>query len=440
MRGSIIGVAPQRWTSRRDSKAVNVQSSPRSVGRANSFAAWLALIGLIIPAAEVQIYVADLKFTVGRLGVLLLFLPALFILSQRGRRLLLSDLFACATAIWMIGASYQNDGFNSLSSAGAEAIELFGGYVVARAFFFGPAALKSFIRVLKVLAFMAIVLAIADSASGRLIVHDTVASIFNATPIDAQERMGMVRAASTFDHAILFGAFCSVVSAMLLYSESDALKRISYTGFCFIGAVLSLSSSSLMAFAIMLATYTYDRLMRLFPWRWTASWMVIGVLALAVILATEHPLGWILSNLTLDPESGYFRILEWDAAFDKISQSPWTGFSFSNFDEAELYSVDCVWLAVCLRFGIPATVLLFLSNVAACLPRNSNRTDEPYLDRMRTAFTLILVMFMFTGLTVHYWNFMWILWGLCIGIRASIREQSTSVESRSIPYSQPAQI
>jgi len=41
---------------------------------------------------------------------------------------------------------------------------------------------------------------------------------------------------------------------------------------------------------------------------------------------------------------------------------------------------------------------------------------------MATGFTMVLGMFMFVGLTVHFWNYMWISWGLCIGTRASVRE------------------
>ncbi|MEH2475589.1 hypothetical protein V1281_003236 [Nitrobacteraceae bacterium AZCC 2161] len=406
-------------------------------GRANALVVWLALIGLIIPAAEVQIFIAGAKLTVGRLCIMLLLLPAIFALLERNRRLLLSDLFAPATAVWIVVAAVYTDGTEALSSAAAEGIEFFGGYLVARAFFFGPLALRKFLSVLKVLALISIVFAMAEHASGRLIVHDTLASILHVDGIKYQDRMGIVRATSTFDHAILFGTFCAVVAAMLLYSETNVLKRFLWVGFCFFGVILSLSSSSLMAFAIMLGTYTYGALTRGFALRWWACWMVVAVFALVIIVTTNNPLGWVLSHLTLDPESGFFRLLEWNSAFYQIALSPWTGFAFFDFGSAELYSVDCVWLALALRFGIPTVVLLILTNITALLPtkQSDKRAGDPYLAQMRTAFSLVLVMFMFVGLTVHYWNFMWIFWGICIGIRASLREHSIGVASRPVSYS-----
>jgi hypothetical protein len=438
VRSSISGIASRQSPHRRNAEMAGATSNSELGERANTLAAWLALIGLIIPAAEAQIFIAGAKFTVGRLGIVLLLLPAVFTLLQRDRRLLLSDLFVLAMAIWIIVAALNVDGAGSLSSAGAESIEFLGGYLVARAFFFGPVALRTFLGVLKVLAFGSIVLAIADNVTGRLLTHDIFGSILNVAPIEDQYRMGVVRATATFDHAILFGAFCAVVAAMLLYAETNVIKRVLWVGFCFFGAILSLSSSSLMAFAIMFATYTYDRLMAQYPWRWSACWTVLGIFALVVLLATNNPLGWALSYLTLDPASGYFRLLEWDAAIYQISLSPWTGYAFFNFDSAELYSVDSVWLALCLRFGILTIVFLILANITALLPirRLKNLVDDYYSDQMRTAFSLVLGILMFVGLTVHYWNYMWIFWGICVGIRASLREHSIDVIGRRLaPYS-----
>jgi hypothetical protein len=58
-------------------------------------------------------------------------------------------------------------------------------------------------------------------------------------------------------------------------------------------------------------------------------------------------------------------------------------------------------------------------------PRLSSAAEHgTTVSRMATAFTMVLVIFMFIGITVHFWNFVWIFWGLCIGIRASIYEWS----------------
>ena len=433
---------PQR-IARRDPARGNTTVPRRPLGTANSLTAWLALIGLILPAIEVQIYIAGAKLTAGRVGIFLLFLPALFRLGERGRRFLLADVFAFLTTAWIVGAPlYTGEG--SLASAAVEGFEFIGGYLVARAFFIGPPALHKFINVLKTLAFTSIIFAILDRISGRMIVHETFASIFHTSAVPVQLRDGLVRATSTFDHAILFGAFCVLVGTILLYNEQSVSRRMGYFGFCFLGCLLSLSSSALISCFIVLSTYAYGKLLRRYPWRWVPLWTVIVVFVFVIILTFDDPLGFFISHLTLEPQSGYWRLMTWDAALKKISQSPLTGHGIKLFGEFMLdLSVDTVWLTLALRFGIPSIVFLFLTNVSTFLPSRQlcqNRATDSYEDRMRTAFTLVLIIFMFIGVTVHIWNFLWIFWGLCLGIRASLRERSIGVASQSISYSRPPPI
>jgi hypothetical protein len=434
VRAGVSGIPSRQLVFGRSADMDAVTASSFVRGRANTLAAWLALTGLLIPAAEVQVYIGGAKFTVGRLGIMLLMIPALIALFQRGRRLQVPDFFACATAIWIIFAGTNAADSDSASSSVAEAIELCGGYLVARAFFFGPLALRAFISALKILTFTSILLGTADSISGRLIVHETFASLLQVTPIDAQYRDGALRAASTFDHAILFGAFCSFVGIILLYSERSVVRRALWVAFCFYGCVLSWSSSGLMSLFIGVSVYTYDRAMKRHPWRWRAFCGSAVLILTMFFVAANNPMGWIVSHLTLDPASGYFRIMIWDLAASKIAESPLIGFGVQRLDDAILdVTVDSVWLVMALRFGLPVVVLLILTSLTAMLPvgrASRGGADEHYVRELRTGFTLVLAMFMFVGLTVHYWNYLWIFWGICFGIRVSLNEYAVTSASR----------
>jgi hypothetical protein len=401
---------------------------PIAAGRSNTLAAWLALIGIILPAWEMHVYIAGAKFTAGRMGVVLLFLPALGMLCQRGRGTVLSDLFAFLTAAWILCAAVYTTGAGSISSAGAESLEFIASYVVGRAFFFGPAALNAFVRVLKVLAAAAIILALIDVLTGRWAAHDVAAAMFGTSALGPVFREGVVRATSTFDHPILFGTFCSLISAIFLFWETNSLRRIIFVALCFVGCVVSRSSAALMCFMIIIAAYAYNNLMLQIRARWVALWTIFATILAVIFLVSEHPIGWVISHLTLDPVTGYYRILIWDAALDRISQSPVAGYSLQLFNQNILDStVDCVWLVVALRFGIPTSVFLFLTNVTAFLPAKRSyqmQVRNTFAERMSLAFTIVLLMFMFAGLTVHFWNYMWIFWGVCIGMRASLREMA----------------
>ena len=405
-------------------RANYVRSRPHS-NRSVAFAvAWIVLFGLIVPTYELHP-----RITPARIGIWLLLVPALIMLRQRGRRTVMSDLFVFATSGWMLVALFYNEGWGGLFTSGtAEALDFFGAYVVARAFFLGPTALGNFVRVLKILASIAIIVGIVDSISGHLLAHNIFASIVGYHAPTEQFRNGMIRATSSFDHAILFGTFCAAVGIILLYSEQSGFRRGFWFGISSLGVILSQTSAALISISISLATYAYDRLLRQYRWRWFAFWLPLTAMATAVFFFSAHPIRWVILHLTLEPQNGYFQFMIWDAAMPKIARSPLVGFAFSKLNDPVLdVTVDSVWLVMGLRYGIPAIIFLFLANVTALLPAHKSPDSlvgDAYMNRMRTGLTLTLLMFMLMGLTVHFWSYMWAFWGLSLGIRASIREQS----------------
>ena len=403
-------------------------AAKRPAAAANGFVAWMLLIGVVTPAA-MTIFIGGAKFIPGRIVICLLLLPALFELFRRGRHLIASDLFACLASVWIVGATFDTDP-DSWSSGFAVVVEFLGGYIVARAFFFGRPALQAFVGALKFVTVVVIALAALEHMTQHIVTYNVVASLWGLPSFTPEYRYGLLRAFSTFPHPILYGTFCVVAGAIFLYSERRFLGRFLYTGGCFFGCLLAVSSAPLISFMIVLAVYAYDRIMRRYPWRWYVLVIGLSTLLVAVFALANKPVSWIVSHLTLDPSTGYFRVATWDSAFYYIGLSPYVGFSFEAHgvigDFFGNASVDSVWLALALRFGIPAIAFLFLANIATFYRPGSSasrRRSDPYTSRMRTAFTLVLVVFMFTGLTVHYWNNIWMFWGICVGIRGSLREE-----------------
>ena len=390
--------------------------------------AWFVLLGLILPAWEAKIFIAGQKLTLGRVAVILLFVPALIEVCRRGRRIVATDYFMFATASWMLITALYNDGLSSFASVSSVAIELAGGYLAGRAFFKSAEDIDAFIRTLKILTIVAVFVALLDNITGRWVAHDLAAALFKTEALDPVFRGSWVRAASTFDHPILFGTFCGIVSAIFIVQTSNPLNRIFYSALCLVGCILSQSSVSIFCYVIVLAAFSFDAALAPLKKRWTIFWIIAAGSLFVVFQVVHNPVGWIISHLTLDPDTGYFRILIWDSALDQIAASPIFGHSYGPYNEQILdLSVDSVWLVSALRFGLPMIVLLFFSNVTAMTSLRSFSVSHPrdrYLKRARFALTTALFLFMFAGLTVHYWNYMWIFWAICIGVGASLRESS----------------
>ena len=416
----------------------------------NRFVIWTTLVCIFLPYS-IAVYVGDLKFTPGKLAALLFLAPAVatFVgqLSRGRRHLVASDIFAIAASLWMVAAPVAVAGTTVLVTMLSMVIEFFGMYTIARAYFFGEPAFQEFCRALTAILVAIIALAALDTLSGRFFINETMAQLFSV--VDARSLRGdehfrreifgfyVIRASSTLDHPILLGAFCAIVSAVILYVERDMSRRIAYLLVCAVGCVLSVSSAPMLGMLIAISVRSYHSLLAKAPWRWKALFASSVLLLAAIFASTRDPIGWIISHLTLDEQTGYYRLLIWQSAFARIDQSPWLGSPLgSPGDEILENSVDSVWLVAGLTFGIPLIVLLLLTNLGALSSpeRAVGQGDLTY--RLSTAMSLVIALFIFIGLTVHYWNAMWLFWGLCIGIRASLSEYSKLLRQSS---SQPLQ-
>jgi hypothetical protein len=390
-----------------------------------SWAVPLLLMGIVLPSG-LQVLIAGAKLTPTRIALILLLMPALAQLLQPTRRLLLSDGLAGTLALAMVGAAAYAAGPQSAFSAVAEALDFVGAYFVARAFVLEPPAVQQFIRLVKAFTAIAICVAVADVLTGHWIVREIMATLLpqpDAFVDDGKSsadgvRAGLRRAIATFDHPILYGVFCSLAAAIVLFSTTSPIKRLSLACLCFFGGLLSLSSAAVMGMVLVVSSYVYDRLLCRFPWRWHLLWIGAGMFLVAVTAVTNNPLSWLLSHATLEPQTGFYRLMIWDAVSAQVWQSPLTGAGFVTFGYYLLdRTVDSVWLVTSLHYGIPVTILLIVLNLSAMLPVPGLRSTE-----IQRGFTIACMVFLFTGLTVHFWNYMWTFWGVCIGVRASLRE------------------
>lgn len=401
----------------------------------HSTAISLLLLAIACPST-LTFYLGGSKFYAARLAVAILLGPALLLLFRKGRQFIRCDFFTSLASAWMIAAVLIGDRYGSLSSTLAVVLEFWGGYMVARGFIFGQPAIESFIGALKVVIVIAVAAAMLDHLSGRLVLNSVIGPLVGV-PLDPvpEYRAGLVRAMSIFPHPILYGTFCAASGAVFLYARQWAFVALS-----FFGCLLAMSSAPLLVFVIAFAVYGYDSMLKGFSWRWKLFATIIVLFFGVIILVTNHPTSWIIAHLTLDPSTGYFRQATWDRAFYNIGLSPLAGYGFDEignsptqefFDNA---SVDAVWLVLALRFGLPIIPLLLLANISSFYgARRHRRASQDvylsYLSRLRTGFTLAVWVLMLAGLTVHYWNSMWLFWGVCLGIRAGLQENSPASQA-----------
>ena len=425
-RGAVQSVVAR--SNPRNGGFVSALGDTAPVQSGSSFPRWLLLTAiLLIPASlDVRLIGDGLKFTSGRAAITMLVVPALSILFRPPRKLVASDLFAFLTSAWMIGSRIPDDGLNP--SAVASVIEWFGGYLVGRAYFYGPYALKEFLHIFKVVTFLVIMIAVLDQVFQQNVAETAVAMIMQTQWGGSQYRFGIVRAASTIQMAELYGTFCCVAASVFLFLEGNKRARYWWAGFSLFGCFLAISSGPLLVFVLVVTFYVYDQLFHRYATRWKLINVVFLCFIAIVFVAAKHPLSWVVSHVTLDPETGYFRLYVFEYVSQQISLSPMVGHGFNAIGDDEFLStttVDNVWLVCAARYGIPMIVFFLLTNLSTYVrlrSRSRGQGVDPFMMSAGTGFTQIIMTFVLVGLTVHFWNAMWMLWAVCIGIRGSIKE------------------
>lgn len=402
--------------------------------------ALLFAFALVIPYIA-AIYIGDIKLTPIKILILLFAPPAATYLlagvAKKERRLMASDVFALTTSICLILIPLEGSGEGVLVGTVSQAIEFFGSYLIGRVFFFGNGPIRDFARALRIVTITIVALGALDILQQRYVAHEFVQLFFppGERPLVAsdphfhRELLGVdtIRAASTFDHPILFGSFCAVVAAIHLYSDRTAVTRFFHLALCLVGCLASMSSASLLALFAIVALFSYDALLRTYRWRWKLLCCVLLTGICALFITSENPASWLFRNLTLDPQTSYFRLLIWDAAINQISNHPWFGIGFHSTGNQLLdNSTDSLWLAKAVTYGLSTIALLFLTGLASVIPIRGQadiRQRDPVLDRMCTSFSIVLAAITFISITCYFWNAVWLFSILCIGIRVTLKEQ-----------------
>jgi hypothetical protein len=426
-----IGYRP---ASRVQRPAVRAQGTAAEGRRLSRFLLWVLLVGMFMPPT-VAVNIGTLKLSSGRAALILLIIPAMKRLFSEPRRFVWSDPLVAAAVVWIVGGRISVQGLNATSFA--EGVEFLGYYMLARAFFLYPTSLNELLPVLRAVALVLLILAILDFASNEFVINEITGKIFGTVRLSMQRDYShfhrtlfghdVIRATSTFDHPILYGTFCCIAGSFFLFAERSRILQMFSVAACLLGVLLSGSSAPLLGFMVAIGIYAYDLLLRNYNWRWKVFQGLFCAWLALVFLVIAHPLQWMILHLTLDPVSGYYRIMEWDAATEVLHESPYVGFGAGHVFGIDILdvSIDSVWLVLALKYGVPSAVLCLLSSLVLLMKgqgRDAIRKAEPLLMKMRTAFSLINILFVIIGFTVAYWNSMWEFWGLCIGIRASLEE------------------
>lgn len=380
----------------------------------------LFLIALVIP---VSISLAGLRLTPARILLLLLAIPlSLNLLSGKYGKLILTDLLMGLFTLWSVLSLMVSMGPSYLEFAGITAIEIWASYLIGRCLVRSSDSFRFVTRVLIPVVLFILIEAMAQSI-GRFSLYDPFFSALGDTfPWPREERLGLLRASSTFEHPILYGVFCAATFSLLVYAP-----RVSKPGILgwriawlpMIATFFSLSVGGWLPLIGQIMLIAWDVLFRNFVKRWKLLLTLVITVFVALDLASNRtPFEVFISYFTLDSNTAYWRILIFQHASDDVMQNPIFGIGLHDWSRPHFMyssSVDNFWLLTAMRHGLPGLALIASAYLAGILRCNRNKDVPPHVQKQQLGLSLVLVCLGVSIATVHLWGATFLYFCFLIG-------------------------
>lgn len=328
---------------------------------------------------------------------------------------LLLGLIVLAFASFWVNHSLQK----AIESTGLYSLETLGAFYLAKLFITTP---ERFYRINLAFIWMLVALtlpAIYEAISHHRILHEWAERITGHLSIDYRLyteyylRGSIMRATSVFAHPILYGTLAALFFpfAILLFWRQQKLRQFAMIVGLSISMLTTLSSAPLLSlifqgFTVLLVKFWHTA--RRF---WVA--LFFSGLAIAMLiqaLSNRGFFGILISYLTFNPNTGYFRMLQWEYSMDDILSHPILGIAHNDWTRPYWKdwmgdSIDSFWLLVTLQHGIFAFILLLTACFYAVFSvLNQVHRQHENIKWMVTAWTLSFMSLILIGFTVDYFD------------------------------------
>lgn len=408
--------------------------------RLSLYMAIVLLCGFLGPA-EAAIK-AGITLTTLRVAILVAMVPVFLELARKvvrgGYVPVVSDFFVFSLAAWMVFGLYVLQGPKGAASASALAgVEFLVAYLVGRCFCGTYAGVAQLVGVLAGFAIILLLLGFVDVLAHDNILARLASKIFGTTRLlkignvtleyRVQYRFGLVRVRGPFEQSIHFGTFFAMLVPLFYYVIRTAWLKMVMVGVAVLGALLSISSAAALSCFVVLAFIAYDAGFNRARWRWALLVFIAAYGALLFVLMVDDPLAWLISGLTFNPQTGFYRLQQWYWVGYNLESSPIFGIGDKDWIRplSIVSSLDSVWLVLATRHGYVGVTLLLLVIVGSWLvwtPRQTGIHPHPRAHEIGKAVALSLLGAIFVTFTVHFWAKIWIFLALILGIRAGLTE------------------
>lgn len=374
---------------------------------------------LLPPEVEFTIYGVNLSSF--RIALLIVSVPSLWsVMKDRQGPIAFMDASITVIGFWMMLSFMTIYGIDSGFVRGSGIlIDTVLPYFVVRVCIKSLDDLRYFlILCLPGLAIAGLIL-VVESFAGRMLVRPLFASIFGSLTsysggeaggslaLEAEYRLGLMRAYGTFPHPILAGVMMIGLLPLYYFSGLRGWPAIlgvvvALTGF------FGLSSAAFLSLMVAGATILIYHGKVYFPkisWWMISSLFVIAILTVHII--SKNGIIPIISRLTLTPHTAEYRTHIWQWGWINIVKHPWFGLGYRQWERSAWMgeSVDAHFLLLAMRHGLLVPVVLLVAMIYGMIRLGLIVPFLPPKDRtFAIGINIAMVIFLIVGQTVNYFG------------------------------------
>lgn len=395
----------------------------------------LLLILVIMVPIEFSLQLGPLFLPAARIYLIIL---TFMILPHLGSlKLRLFDWFFIAHVAWTCGAYILIYGpGGSVERAGSYALEFLVVYLAVRIFLQTIEQMRAVIRLLFVLVVVSGIMAAPEAFTGIRFIHKFATSLTGITyRFDPEMRMGITRAASFFEHPILYGVFCAS-SLSLVWFTSTPRQRVYKAPLIALATWFSASSAPMLILLIQLVLIALEWFTRnRFKRRDKVLAWAAGSFVVVMQTLTGRGVVGLVTLMTLNPSTAYTRRSQWLFAIDDVMRHPWIGFQPGAWTRPFWLapSVDNWWLLIMMRSGIPSLILLALSALFLWIAIARRQNVPPLFAQLRTGWGLMMVAVILGAATVAFFGKLQPLFAFYMGMGAALATCVLPLAGESLP-------
>lgn len=363
------------------------------------------MVALLLP---IQPELAGQRLDPYRLLLLVLFFPFVTaMLKQRAGKITISDGLMVCYAAWIVITLVYHHGMERFAYAAIWATMLLGGYMAGRLLIRNVQDYRRFIRYFLISLLILLPFTVYELLTEHMIIAETLGKVFPATAKYYESRWGLSRVQVVFPHSILYGLFCSMGFANVLYLYRDQIfGRLSRLGLVLGMTFMALSSAPLLSIGLQLIMAGWDKVTR-------GKWMTlaVGVAGIYIFLSlasNRGPVIILIEKLTFNPSTAWWRVYIWEYGVQNVMAHPFTGLGLNDWARPTWLAstVDNFWLLTAMQAGIPALAFLVLAIASNTFRILRVKNLSPQARDLRTGYLVVLAGAAFTISTVHVWDAM----------------------------------